>query len=239
MDTTFLYVLTDPVTGAVRYLGKSYNPFKRMKGHMRDSAPSHKKNWIDSLKAQGLIPHMDLLDEVPVSQWEFWEREYIRVFRAIGIPLTNQCEGGENPPNMTGTKRPPMSDEWKAKISRARTGRFAGKNSSRFGVKNSPEHRERISQAKKGRPVHPAVLSAALKANLGRKHSTETIARRSLSLRGRPVSLETREKIGRANSNPSDETRAKMSAKAKGFCKGPYGYGNIKRLPYFSDGGGI
>lgn len=205
MDTTFIYVLTDPITGAVRYLGKSDKPFKRLKGHIRDSEPSHKKNWIDSLKSAGLVPHMELLDEVPASQWEFWEREYIRVFRAIGIPLTNQCDGGENPPNMTGTKRPPMSAEQRAKISRARTGRFAGKNSSRFGAKNSPEHRAKLSASRIGKPVHAGLLEAAVAKNTGCK---------------RPP-----------------EFGAKIVKAQLGFTRAATG--QFKRMPYFSDGGGI
>jgi len=96
VKTTFLYTLSDPRTGEIRYLGKSDHPFKRLTIHRLDlRTQTHKVNWIRSLREAGLTPLMEILDEVPESQWEFWEREYIRVFRATGVRLTNQAEGGE------------------------------------------------------------------------------------------------------------------------------------------------
>lgn len=220
METTFLYVLTDPTTGAVRYLGKSDNPFKRFKSHLRDSTPSHKKSWINSLKSRGLVPHMDLLDEVPVSQWQFWEREYIRVFRAIGIPLVNQCDGGENPPSSLG-KTP--SPETCANISAALKGkkhsaeRCAKQSERQTGVKHSAEHCANIGAAQRGK-----------------KRSAETCANISAGKLGKKYSAEHRANIGAVQKGKkrSAECRANMSAAM-------FSRHQFRRMPWFTNGEGI
>lgn len=174
MKTTFLYTLSDPETGKIRYLGKSDHPFNRYRGHLCDREKSHKTNWISSLKAKGLAPFMDLLDEVPDSQWQFWEREYIRVFRAIGINLVNGTDGGDGHSNPSPESREscrrkqlgkPKSPETRARMRAARKGRKltlehraniraaqSGKNNHNFGKKlphpgvpRSPECRAKIS----------------------------------------------------------------------------------------------
>jgi hypothetical protein len=143
METTFIYELIDPVTGRTRYIGKSDNPFKRFKGHLADAL--QKRNycarWINSVLERGLVPFMELVDEVPISEWQFWEREYIRLYRALFFDLTNTTDGGENPPvgvnrgkkhsaewrakisaSLTGRKRPPFSLEWRKNMGKARIG---------------------------------------------------------------------------------------------------------------------
>lgn len=111
MKTTFIYTLSDPRTGEVRYLGKSDNPFARFKKHLIRAkiSDTHKNCWILGLRGLGLIPHMELLDEVPDSEWQFWEQEYIRVFQAIGIRLVNGTDGGDGGAT-TRAKRLVLSD---------------------------------------------------------------------------------------------------------------------------------
>ncbi len=143
MTTTFIYTLTDPVTGLVRYLGKADNPFTRLQRHLRESRSFHRVCWIKGLKARGLLPRMDLLDEVPRAQWQFWEREYIRLFRMIGVPLTNGTEGGDG-----GVPTP----EVRAKIKAKAMGRVISEKARRLislhhtGTKLPPLHRANISE---------------------------------------------------------------------------------------------
>lgn len=94
--TTFIYALCDPDTGRVRYVGKADYPKRRFSGHLSESKKdsSEKALWIRDLISCGLSPGLEILDEVPKIEWEFWEREYIKVFRMLGFSLLNAQEGG-------------------------------------------------------------------------------------------------------------------------------------------------
>ncbi len=110
---TFIYVLNDPRTGEVRYVGKANNPHARFEEHCRDDTPGRnpKSHWIWGLKSIGLLPVLEVLESVPVSQWESIEREYIRVFRAAGMKLTNTADGGKH--SESPTERVLTKDERK------------------------------------------------------------------------------------------------------------------------------
>lgn len=101
LKTTFLYALNDPETGKCRYVGKSDRPKKRLQAHLDKAklANTHKNCWIIGLRKRGLRPDLEVLDEVPASEWEFWEQEYIRVFRMVGCNLLNALPGGEGLPS--------------------------------------------------------------------------------------------------------------------------------------------
>ena len=89
MKTVFIYTLADPRTGLVRYVGASSNPFKRIYGHLYEFSKGEKYAWITELKDLNLWPLVDLIDEVPLRDCQEVETEYIRVFKAIGVPLLN------------------------------------------------------------------------------------------------------------------------------------------------------
>lgn len=216
MNTTFLYTLNCPLTGEIRYLGKSDNPFKRFKAHLSQAVrgKTYKNNWILGLQAQELKPWMELLDEVPIAEWQFWEQEYIRVFSAINVRLTNGTAGGEG---LVGLK---FSAQHRANLSASKR----GENHHFFGKTLTAEHRARIGLAGIGR-----------KPMAGKRHSPETREKMRLAhlgeknsnfgkpskLRGKPLPLVTVEKIrvaqlGALNHNfdktASEHTREKMRA---------------------------
>lgn len=142
LKTTFIYALKELAPGEyfsrkIRYIGKADDPYARFERHLRSQEKCHRGNWIRSLPAKGLSLQLEILDEVPESEWPFWEREYIRVFRAIGFNLVNETSGGEGGATMAGKT---MSQEAREKIRIANTGRVF-----------SLEHRENISRAKVGR----------------------------------------------------------------------------------------
>jgi hypothetical protein len=105
----------------------------------------------------------------------------------------------------------PISEETKAKISKANLGKSRGPIPA--------EVRARMSAA-----WTPEKREARSKKYMGRKASAETRAKQSASKKGRVLSPETREKISAAQrgvprpyaANPSDETRAKLSRASKG-----------------------
>lgn len=165
MKPVFIYVLNDPITGIVRYCGQTLNPDTRLNEHLSISKRKkwHCACWIKSLTSKNLRPIMEILDVVPDTEADFWEREYIQNFRERGFDLTNITPGGNTGPSRLGhkhspearrkigagwrgKKRPPFSAEWREKISLAKKGSVPGNK----GKKASPETCEKMSLAHKG-----------------------------------------------------------------------------------------
>lgn len=158
MDTTFIYGLNDPETGECRYVGKANDPHDRLfgtGGHIYDckTKKHHCANWIRSLVTRGLVPHLEILQEVPKSEWKLWERVWIKASRKIGMNLTNSTDGGENPPSHKGKKR---SLETRKKLSESKRGEKnplfgkTGAQHTSFGRKHSLETLRKISVANSG-----------------------------------------------------------------------------------------
>ena len=94
---TYIYILVDPITNQIRYIGKSNNPFQRFKNHKnrcRDKN-THKRNWINKLRLKGVNPEIEVIDMVDIKDWKYWEKFWIQYFKSIGCNLTNNCDGGE------------------------------------------------------------------------------------------------------------------------------------------------
>lgn len=92
-----IYTLEDPITNEIRYIGKTKNPKMRFQNHMnkKHNEKSHKTNWIESLKKNGLKPLMVILDEVEEDNWIYWERFWIQQFKVWGFNLVNHTSGGD------------------------------------------------------------------------------------------------------------------------------------------------
>ena len=93
---TFIYTLIDPFTNEIRYVGKSNNPKKRLYDHLSlcYTTHTHKNNWIKSLLEKNTKPILDIIDEVSIDEWEFWEKYWIKKFKDDGENLTNYSKGG-------------------------------------------------------------------------------------------------------------------------------------------------
>lgn len=126
---TFIYTIADE-NNNIRYVGKSNNPFIRIKRHLTEGKGTHKYNWLNSIIKRGFYPIVEILDEIPLDSWEIYEIYWISQFKAWGFDLINQSLGGMGP---TGIKR---SDNFKEKI-RIR----------QFGSKLSESHKKNISNA--------------------------------------------------------------------------------------------
>lgn len=154
MSTVFIYGLNDPITGRARYVGMSQNPFHRYEQHeevaKRGKHRAHVYFWWRKLLTTGRSPVLEVLDEVPKTEWQFWEREYIRLFRMLFPDLTNHAKGGQG-----GHGK--HDEETKKKIGDANRGQ-----------KRSPELRARIGSAQKGRKQSPETVAkraASLRAH--------------------------------------------------------------------------
>lgn len=97
MRPVFIYALLDPITSAVRYAGQTVGPDRRLRTHIRQANEKqfHSACWVKSLLNRGLQPVMEILDVVPDTEADFWEREYIQNFRERGFDLTNATPGGD------------------------------------------------------------------------------------------------------------------------------------------------
>lgn len=180
-----IYVLIDPRTSEVRYVGWAFDVRQRWHAHV-SSAPrtrSHKANWIKQLLALGLRPIYQVIEE-GTGDWREAERRWIDHYRRQGAALTNMTDGGEGTPGLY------PSEETRAKMSRAHTGRkmppaaIAKTAAALRGRKQSPEHIEKLSAARKGKAPWPAT-NAAAEVMRGRKQSPDHVEKRIGALRGR------------------------------------------------------
>lgn len=172
MATVFIYALNDPVTGRTRYIGKAKDPYFRYEEHL-DNNPwekTHKANWIRLLLNSGKTPTLEVLDEVLEQEWQFWEKEYIRLYRLLGFSLVNGTDGGDG---VTGLRS--LSSRIKMSISKT------GNKNPNFG---------------KPRPLE--VIEKIRLSNLGKKRSEETCKKCSAWQLGKKISSETREKMRQA-----------------------------------------
>jgi len=97
METTFIYVLKDPTTNEIRYVGKSNNPKKRLYRHCdrNKDIGTHKRNWINKILDKNLKPILEIIKEVPKFDWQKQEKFYIEYYSSIGCDLVNWGDGGE------------------------------------------------------------------------------------------------------------------------------------------------
>ena len=134
MENTFIYALLDPRDNQIRYIGKANKPKDRYNNHYNSSRDkyTHKRNWINSIRKDGFRPEMIVLDEVPKTEWQYWEKFYICLFKTWGFNLVNYTNGGDGSTfgnkgswkkgNIPHNKGVPCSDETRKKISDKLTG---------------------------------------------------------------------------------------------------------------------
>lgn len=202
-----IYTLSNPLTGAVRYVGVAVNAKRRLGDHLSSTkrgGKTHCYNWIRSLLESGLVPMQAVIERGMGDSWKQAERQWIALYRGT-CDLTNLTDGGE------GRLGYLNSPETRAKMSAA----HRGKKCSPFTI----EHRAKIGAGNRGKRLSPetrAKLSAA-----ARNISLETRAKMSAAARNR--SPETRAKLaaGHKGKKLSPETREKISATLKGHRCSP------------------
>lgn len=180
----FMYVLADPFTGQIRYVGKATNPRRRFYSHISKSRLKeekfHKAAWLKSLLKQNSRPIMRVIEKMPdnLLLWEIRENFWIDFFRnRCGFDLTNTIMGGGNAPTY-----------------------------GRLGKTNSEEHKRKCSIARKGRSIQQPPCSEtkrqkikeswAIKRANGYQysHSEETKIKISKANKGKKRSIEVKEK---------------------------------------------
>ncbi len=170
----------------IRYVGKANNPKKRLFDHLRGKEKGYRPNWISGLKKAGLRPVMNIVEEVEFKHWQEAEIFWIAYFRQIGFSLMNLDIGGTGAHNVTDSMREKcrlIHLGKKRSVEARERMRIA-----HLGKKPTPEakenHRRAMIGKKKGCPMHPNARAALRIANIGRKQSAETIAKRVAKIKG-------------------------------------------------------
>lgn len=100
MTRVFIYSLSCPETGRVRYIGKANSMAKRLQTHLRDSRKADRtpvRSWVKSLADRHLVPVMALVMETDAENWEADERDVIAEHRRLFSDLLNVADGGAGP----------------------------------------------------------------------------------------------------------------------------------------------
>ena len=92
----YIYTLTDPRDGAIRYVGETLNPIMRLRLHIAQFKTGRAKDqWIKELEQEKLRPVMNIVEEVPVADAKTKEREWIVKLRGEGCLLLQSRNGGD------------------------------------------------------------------------------------------------------------------------------------------------
>lgn len=110
---TVIYTLANPITGEIRYIGKTVKTLsQRLTDHIysvkRES--NYRINWINSILKMGYKPLIEPLDACFWDKSQELETYWISQFKAWGFNLVNLTNGGE------GNLGLGMSDKHKEKL---------------------------------------------------------------------------------------------------------------------------
>lgn len=90
-----IYILSDPITKEDRYIGRCINLNGRIKEHINCKPVDNpqKYHWIKSLKENGLIPLVRIVEEFDFEDYYIGvkkENDMIKEYRLKGFPIVNQ-----------------------------------------------------------------------------------------------------------------------------------------------------
>lgn len=96
----YIYGLRCPLSGHIRYIGKTVNLKDRLGSHISTARTTGSKDlvcqWIRLVIASGQEPTIEILSVVPCNEaWQSVEREWIAKATLENWPLTNMTKGGE------------------------------------------------------------------------------------------------------------------------------------------------
>lgn len=67
-ETGYVYALTDPRTGNVRYIGATKAPETRLAVHLNQPTNEKMGGWIEGLRKEGFKPSLEILESCPIEE---------------------------------------------------------------------------------------------------------------------------------------------------------------------------
>lgn len=89
----YIYVLRHPFLEEV-YIGKSSNPWRRFKQHLKDSEITPKTDWIKTLQKQAMHPRLEILERVLDGDGIEKEKDWIHHYILKGWVVVNSTNCG-------------------------------------------------------------------------------------------------------------------------------------------------
>ncbi len=161
----YIYSLTDPFTGEIRYVGKSIRPRERLANQCNEKSNTHRCHWIQSVLAKGGRPIQTILEELsPDADWQEAEKRWIAYGREQGWPLTNGTDGGDGVPGLSGEAKERLLKTWKGRKHKPESLLKIGAASR--NRKHTPEWSQLMHDKMKGRvfsPDHLQKISRSLR----------------------------------------------------------------------------
>jgi hypothetical protein len=151
----YIYILKDPISNEIRYVGKSNNPENRLKRHLNSNSLleswTSKNKWLLNLKKKGLSPIMEVIDYTELGNINELEIKWIKHYRDLGLKLTNSTDGGDGV-DWTGKKHTLLS------IDKMRMNHPFRKSIIQFDLNNNILN------------IHTSIRECAISTNLDRRH---------------------------------------------------------------------
>jgi len=150
-----IYLLADPRTHQIRYVGKTNQKLSaRVTAHMLDTTKCHRVHWLNELKALGLRPNVAILSQnFNGRTWQEEERFWIRKLREGGVNLTNNTLGGDGVSGVTGEAKERMLATWRGRKHSPET--IEKLKIARAKRVTSEETRKKMSDARRGKKRAP------------------------------------------------------------------------------------
>lgn len=211
-----IYGLVCPLSGEIRYIGKTSQTLKRrLNAHVSEAkrfSHSHKHRWIAKCFSFGKLPSILLLEEIEeINNWQLRERKWIKLAQELGFDLVNQTEGGEGLCYINEEDSKP----WRSKLSAASKAAFQNKPYLKENLRISCEkswqlNREERINAIKSAWTQEAKTKLAATMDEVRKSESFKIAKSNGQKR---VWQENREKLMNAFSRPEVKNKQAESKK--------------------------
>lgn len=210
--TVFIYSLSHPETGEVRYVGLTRNATRRIQQYRYKGHTKHLDNWLKSIRAIGREVQLSILETVDESISDVAERKWIAHYKAQGAALINFTDGGE--------RSCVVSEETRKKLSASWTPERRQKNAEMIKAAWTPERKKRFREIMRARakPKPPVDYDARRRRRSERSKemwkNPEIAARITVAARASGIAAIPRLKqmgMARRGSKLSSEHRAKVS----------------------------
>lgn len=199
LGKTYIYVLRDPQTDLVFYVGKSNRPTKRRGWNSRVSA-----RLATILETTGKVVAPEVVEVVEASRWKERESYWIDLYKRCHFELLNQNGGGVGCHEHSFATIAFLRENSRGRFFSKERRRKIGLASARYhlGRRPSKATRNALSDALIGRKKAPFSVEHRQhlrEAHLGQEVSEERRRIASLTHKGKKVSKETREKLRNAS----------------------------------------